>query len=188
MKLTENGRRLIQGFEGLSLKAYRDTAKGYSIGYGHFGAQPGDVISREEADRLFVGDVIKYEAAVSLTTPTAKPHEFDAMVSLAYNIGTAGFAKSTVARLHNMGDRAGAADAFMMWVKSDGATNPVLVKRREKERAVYLDGHGAFSGGASGTTPAPKPTASSSGGGGGGALVALALLGFGGVLLMKGFR
>lgn len=156
MKLSAHGRALIQGFEGLSLKAYPD-ASGYSIGYGHFGAKPGDVITRAEADRLFDQDVVKYEAAVSLVTPDALQHEFDAMTSLAYNIGTGnvaardkGFAGSTVARLHNMGDRQGAADAFRMWNKSQGAVHQGLVKRREKERSVYLNGF---------TPPGSFPTA-----------------------------
>jgi lysozyme len=138
MRLSDRGRTLIKSFEGLSLKAYPDTKKGYSIGYGHFGAKPGDVITREEADRLFDQDVVKYETAVNIATPNTAQHEFDAMTSLAYNIGTAGFATSSVARYHNMGDKQGAADAFRMWKKSDGKDNPVLVARREKERAFYL--------------------------------------------------
>jgi len=156
MKLSPQGRALIKSFEGLSLKAYPDTKKGYSIGYGHFGAKPGDVITQAEADRLFDQDAVKYEAAVSYTTPTALQHEFDAMVSLAYNIGPGdvqggkgGFAGSTVARMHNMGDRQSAADAFRLWNKSDEgkglAVNPNLVKRREKERSVYLNGYGPSS-------------------------------------------
>lgn len=143
MQLSDNGRRLIQGFEGLSLKAYPDAA-GYSIGYGHYGAKAGDVITRDEAERLFDQDVAKYEAAVSLTTPRATQQQFDAMTSLAYNIGTGGFAGSTVARLHNAGDYAGAADAFRMWVKSQGQTLPVLQQRREKERNVYLNGYPGY--------------------------------------------
>lgn len=147
MRLSPQGRQLIQGFEGLSLKAYPD-ADGYSIGYGHFlGRDPslkGRTITRDEAERLFDQDVVKYETAVSLTTPRALQHEFDAMTSLTYNIGTAGFAKSTVARLHNVGDRAGAADAFRMWNKSQGAVHPGLTLRREKERNYYLNGPGLF--------------------------------------------
>lgn len=140
MRLSANGRRLIQQFEGLSLKAYPD-AGGYSIGYGHFGAKPGDVITREEADRLFQGDVAKFEAAVSLTTPKVDQDQFDAMTSLAYNIGTAAFAKSTLAQKHNMGDYSGAADEFLRWNKSQGAVLPVLSNRRALERSVYLYGY-----------------------------------------------
>jgi hypothetical protein len=86
---------------------------------------------------------MKYEAAVSYSAPRATQDQFDAMVSLAYNIGTAGFSGSTVAHQHAMGDTQGAADAFRMWNKSQGAVLPVLVKRREQERAVYLHGHGS---------------------------------------------
>ncbi len=140
MRLSANGRRLIQAFEGLSLKAYPDAA-GYSIGYGHYGAKPGDVIDRAEADRLFDVDAVKYETAVSLATPNATQQQFDAMTSLAYNIGTAGFAKSTVAVRHNMGDFEGAAAAFLMWNKSQGKVLPVLERRRAQEAGVYLNGY-----------------------------------------------
>ena len=155
MRLSPNGRRLIQEFEGFSAKAYRD-ADGWSIGYGHFlGKDPAlasQTISRPEADALFEQDIAKYEAAVSLTTPRATQDQFDALVSLTYNIGTAGFAGSTVARLHLAGDHQGAADAFRMWKKSEGKDNPTLIRRREEERRVYLEGHSP-----SGTFPAPRP-------------------------------
>lgn len=161
-RLSADGRRLIQGFEGLSLKAYPDTSKGYSIGYGHFGAKPGDVISQAEAERLFDLDVLKYETAVALGAPITTQPQFDAMTSLAYNIGTAGFASSTVLRLHKLGDYAGAADAFRMWKKSDGKDNPVLIKRRERERAVYLNGYGGnpYTGGVPPMTPSVPPPSS----------------------------
>ncbi len=149
MKLSPNGRALIQGFEGLSLKAYRD-ADGYSIGYGHFIGKDPSLTSRtitaSEAEALFDQDLVKFDAVVSLETPNALAHEHDAMVSLAYNIGTAGFSTSTVARKMKLGDRQGAADAFLLWNKSTGPDgvrreNPVLVKRRAKERDVFLNGY-----------------------------------------------
>lgn len=144
MRLSQNGRTLIQSFEGLSLNAYPD-AHGYSIGFGHFlGTDPShrhESITREEANRLFDQDVAKFEAAVSLKTPRAEQHQFDAMVSLAYNVGAGGFADSTVARLHNQGDVQGAADAFRMWNKSQGKVHEGLVKRRERERGIYLHGY-----------------------------------------------
>lgn len=141
-KLSDQGRKLIQSFEGLSLTAYPDAA-GFSIGYGHYGAKKGDVISREEAERLFDQDVAKYELAVLMAAPNTTQAQFDALTSLAYNIGTVGMAKSTVVARHNLGDYQGAADAFRMWNKSQGKELPVLTARREKERAVYLNGHGS---------------------------------------------
>ena len=186
MRLSDNGRRLIQGFEGLSLKAYPDAA-GYSIGYGHYGAKAGDVITQAEAERLFDQDVAKYELAVSTTTPRATQQQFDAMTSLAYNIGTGGFAGSTVARLHNAGDYQGAADAFRMWVKSQGKTLPVLERRREQERGVYLNGYPGYGystppmsvatpSGRSATAPSAAPSS------GGKATAAVAAVGGAGLL------
>ena len=146
MRLSQAGRERLQRIEGLSLTAYPDTkdkngVQLYSIGYGHLGAKKGDVITKAEAERLFDFDTAKHELMVSLTTPNATQTQFDAMVLLSYNIGTAGFAGSTVARLHNARDYAGAADAFRMWNLSDGAVNPVLVQRRESERGLYLYGY-----------------------------------------------
>jgi GH24 family phage-related lysozyme (muramidase) len=174
MKLSVQGRRLIQSFEGLALTAYRDppnpdpTKQLWSIGYGHqLGAGPqwaGKKITIAEAERLFDSDVATREAAVSWMAPTDVPHRFDAMVSLAYNIGTGekAFPSSTVRRLHNAGDFAGAADAFRLWNKSGGAVNANLVARREKERTVYLNGYGQTFVPPGPTSPA-APAASSAG-------------------------
>lgn len=158
MRLSDRGKTLIQSFEGLSLSAYPD-ADGYSIGYGHFlGKDPAlasRTISRAEADALFDRDVQKFETAVALgvaPAPSTLQHEFDAFTSLAYNIGTGGFAGSTALRRHLMGDKAGAADAILMWNKSQGAVHPGLVKRREKERGVYLHGYDG-----AGSFPLPPP-------------------------------
>lgn len=175
MKLSANGRRLLQSFEGLSLTAYPD-AHGYSIGYGHFGAKPGDTITLERAEALFDADVASRELAVSLKCPIASSHQFDSMVSLAYNIGVGAFNDSTLARLHAAGDYAGAAEQFPRWNKSSGAVNPALVDRRARERAVYLYGYQPYAG----PTPAqPMPRASSS------ALPLLAAVGVGLFLLTR---
>jgi lysozyme len=179
MQLSSDGRKLIQSFEGLSLAAYRDAA-GYSIGYGHFGAKAGDTITRAEADRLFAGDVLRFETAVGVATPVANQHQFDAMVCLAYNIGTGAFSGSTLVTKHRMGDTAGAADEFLRWNKSQSKVLAVLVDRRAKERAVYLRGYAPYSGGA-GPTPAPAPTAR----GGAGGAMALALLAVPAVILLS---
>lgn len=164
MRLSDNGVRFIQGEEGLSLTAYPDPLllkvngtwnpkQLWSIGYGHQlpagKVWAGTTITRAEADAYFDQDRVSREAGVSLLTPNATAQQFDAMVSLSYNIGLGdltrvhdgGFATSSVQRLHNARDYAGAADAFRLWNKSAGAVNPVLVARRDRERNVYLNGY-----------------------------------------------
>lgn len=138
--LTDSTLQTIIGFESFSATPYRD-AKGWSIGYGHFmGTSPTmQSITRADAYDLLRADATKARNAVQATIKQAmSQNEFDAMVSLAYNIGVNGFAGSTVARLFNAGNKQGAADAFRMWNKSQGQVNDALVDRRENERDLFL--------------------------------------------------
>jgi lysozyme len=181
-RLSAQGRELIKSFEGLRLTAYPDGqtddgAQLYSIGYGHNGVAKGATISRAEADRLFDADVARFERRVASVTPRAAQHEFDAFVSLAYNIGEDAFARSTAARRHNGGDRQGAADAIEWFDKADGVVNPILERRRERERDVYLHGYGSI--------PAAAP---SSPGSSSSALPLLLALGGGAVILWMSQR
>jgi lysozyme len=144
-EVSTEGRALIQEFEGLSLTAYLCPAGRWTIGYGHTdGVQPGDRITKAHADSLLSADLVSYGEAVdaALGACEATRHEFDAMVSLAFNVGIAGFKGSTVLRLHRQGDRQGAARAFGMWNKTmvNGRLQevPGLTRRRAAETAFYL--------------------------------------------------
>ncbi len=144
-EVSAEGRALIQEFEGLSLAAYLCPAGRWTIGYGHTeGVQPGDRITKAHADSLLAADLVGYGNAVAdaLGASEATRHEFDAMVSLAFNVGIAGFKGSTVLRLHRQGDRQGAARAFGMWNKAmvDGRLQEMvgLTRRRAAETAFYL--------------------------------------------------
>ncbi len=157
MRLSPLGRSFIQRTERLALHAYPD-GDGFSIGYGHFGASEGDTVSRAQAEALFDADVKRFEAVVNRVTPNVRlQQQFDALVSFAYNIGEAGYESSTTARLQKAGNERGAADAMRLWKLSRGAVSPVLIARRERERALYLTGE------TSGATPvlaqAPAPVA-----------------------------
>lgn len=139
----------IKSWEGLALGAYRDVAGVWTIGYGHtqgfrdgrFG--PDASISQAQAEALLAEDLAPREAAVSALCKAAlNQHEFDALVSLVYNIGAGAFARSTVRRRLEGGDRTGAADAFLMWNKArvGGTLREVrgLTRRRRAERALFL--------------------------------------------------
>ena len=147
--VSPKGRQAIKEREGLRLKAYQDGAGVWTIGYGSTdGVQAGDVISEAEADRRFDEvDLPRHVDGVKLALvrePTQK--QFDAMCSLAYNIGVGAFAKSTVCRTFNAGDMMAAASAFGLWCKiRDPKTkkkidSPGLIKRRAMEKADFLDG------------------------------------------------
>jgi len=77
--------------------------------------------------------------------------QFDALVSLAYNIGTQAFRESTLLKRLNTHDYAGAANEFLRWNKAGGQVLEGLRRRREAERAMFLSGtdtrpNDAFSG------------------------------------------
>lgn len=70
----------------------------------------------------------------------SRQNQLIASVSLAYNIGTSGFCRSTVARRFNAGNWRGACDAMLMWNKAGGRVVRGLALRRERERALCLKG------------------------------------------------
>jgi len=69
-----------------------------------------------------------------------RPNQAAAAVSLAYNIGAAGFCRSTAARRFKAGQWAAGCDAFLMWNKAGGRVLAGLVSRRKRERALCLTG------------------------------------------------
>lgn len=141
MKTSAAAIGLIKSCEGCSLTSYVCSGGVMTIGYGHTGPNvfANQVITQSEADTLLRLDVSRFEAAVEKTCPETEQCQFDACVSLAYNIGPAAFAKSSVARLHNLKRYGEAAQAFMLWNKAGGKVSRGLQSRRAKESALYLE-------------------------------------------------
>lgn len=132
---------LIKSCEGCSLTSYVCTGGVTTIGYGHTGPNvfAGQTITQDEADTLLRLDVSRFETVVEQACPSMTQCQFDACVSLCYNIGPAAFRKSSVARLHNLKRYAEAAQAFMLWNKAGGKVSRGLQSRRAKESAFYLE-------------------------------------------------
>ena len=145
MNTSAAGRKMIEGFEGCRLEAYQDIVGVWTIGYGSTGpgVGPGVVWTQEQADQNLTDRLAnEFEPVVNrvcANIPTTQ-QQFDAMVSLEWNIGTGGFAGSTVARDHKAGDFPLAADAFLMWDHAGGEVCEPLLRRRQAERQVYLGG------------------------------------------------
>ncbi|WP_413509992.1 lysozyme [Serratia liquefaciens] len=143
MKTSVKGREFIKGFEQLRLKAYPDPGTGgkpWTIGWGHTkGVKQGDRITQDQAEQFLSDDLAVFELTVnSAIKRSMTQNQFDAMVSLAFNIGGSAFAGSTLVKKFNAGDAKGAADEFPKWKNSGGKVMPGLVKRRTAERDVFL--------------------------------------------------
>jgi lysozyme len=156
MKTSSKGIALIKRFEGNRLEAYKDLVGVWTIGYGHTSmagapkVEPGMKITQAEAEDILIRDLVKYETGVSKAlTKVPTQNQFDAMVSLCYNIGPAAFAKSSIVRHFNAGNVEAAANSFLLWKKAGGKVIQGLVNRRSAERELFL----------SKSEPAPPPLA-----------------------------
>lgn len=147
MKTSDNGLKIIKKNEGLRLNSYKCPAGILTIGYGHTGKDvlPGMEINETYADFLLKTDVMAFESLVSdrVKVPITQ-NQFDALVSLTYNIGQGNFSKSTLLKKLNAGDHQGAALEFIKWNKAtvNGVLTelPGLTKRRSEEKELFLKG------------------------------------------------
>jgi lysozyme len=129
---------------GIALhEGYRDTA--YTpvpgdvptIGFGTTeGVKPGDKITPPQALVRALRDVQKFEGAMrQCVRVPLHQHEYDAYVSLAYNIGPAAFCASTLVRVLNQEQYEQACREILRWDKFKGQPLPGLTKRRQQEYA-----------------------------------------------------
>ena len=140
-KLSEGGFKRLQKLEGFSATASRPI-KGdkLTVGYGHTAAvKEGQTMTREEAAAQLEKDVKPFEKAVSnaVKVPLTQK-QYDALVHLAFNIGTEAFKSSTVVKRLNAGDMEGAKAAWGRFVKAGGKTVKGLVNRREAEISDFF--------------------------------------------------
>jgi lysozyme len=147
MKLDDSGYKLIQGFEGLSLVPYLCKAKLATIGYGNVFYPSGIKVTMQDkpislataswmfrtiADRFAV-DVDK------LIKANINQNQFNAIASLAYNIGIAGLAKSTLLKKLNINPSDPTiVNEFAKWNKVGGKVVNGLTKRRAIETKLYF--------------------------------------------------
>lgn len=106
-----------------------------TIGFGTTsGVKLGDRTTPEKALQMAMRDVQSYEGAVkSCVKVPLSQNEYDAFISLSYNIGTGAFCKSTLVKKLNTGDYEGACKQILLWDKFNGKPLVGLTKRRQEE-------------------------------------------------------
>lgn len=127
------GIALHEGYRG---KAYEPVPGDVpTIGFGTTeGVRMGDSITPERALVRLLRDANKFEQAVRECSPVPMyQHEFDAYVSLTYNIGAGAYCKSTLVRKLKAGDYAGACREILRWNRFQGRELAGLTKRRQEE-------------------------------------------------------
>jgi lysozyme len=150
MRLSSEGKAVLEYFEGRLNEAYPDPATGgapWTIGVGHTGS---DVFkhlmwSDEKIDEALEADLVKFEAGVSklVNGKHITQGQFDALVLFAFNVGIGALAGSTLLRKFVAGDLKGTAGEFLRWDKGAGKSMLGLRRRRTAEVALFNGSTGA---------------------------------------------
>ncbi|MEM7729597.1 MAG: lysozyme [Pseudomonadota bacterium] len=145
LAISDTGLRLLKAFEGFRPEA-RTLATGIRVvGYGHRleDGSPVQRMSREEAKEQLLDDLEPVEFFVNeeVHAPLTQG-QYDALCSLAFNIGLDAFRTSDVVRALNNGRVLDAANGFDVWRKATvgGHTYVVdaLMRRRTAEKSLFL--------------------------------------------------
>lgn len=142
MKISPTGVDLIKQFESLRLKAYQDIAGIWTIGYGSTkGVTPKLEINLEEAEFRLKSDINPAEQVINSIQTLLLQNEFDALVSLVFNIGVGAFKKSTIFKLLWAKELEKIPPQFLRWnkvrIKGELKVSPGLMNRRIKEKRVF---------------------------------------------------
>ena len=147
MKISAMGLELIKEFEGLSLKPYLDVVNIPTIGYGNTFYKDGKKVTLNDKpiSEIEATELLSYVAQkdfgdkiLQLVKVPLNQNQFDSLVSFCYNIGMGNFTKSTLLKKINQSDFRGASLEFEKWNKSGGVVLAGLVKRRLKEKALFI--------------------------------------------------
>lgn len=133
----------ICGYEGFENEAYPDSGGVWTIGFGTIKypngvrVKKGDKCTLEQAKAYMAYDLKSFENAVNKVKVQLNQNQFDALVSLAYNIGVSAFLNSTLLKKLNVGDYKGAAEQFPRWNKVKGKVVNGLTNRRLSEKKLF---------------------------------------------------
>ena len=145
--ISSNGYALIKEFEGLELKAYKDTGGVWTIGYGTIkypngvSVKSGDKCTEAQAEQWLISDCKWVDASLGKYVKVKlSQNQFDALASFIYNVGETAFKTSTLLAKLNAGDYVGAAGQLDRWVNDNGRKIQGLINRRAKEKKLFLKG------------------------------------------------
>ena len=135
----------------MCLFPYKCPAGVWTIGWGHTaGVYEGMTITREQANELLKKDVAIFDDHLNYALglddagrmPNGLPisqHQFDALLSFTYNVGTGNLARSTLLRKVKSNPKdPSIRGEFSRWVYGGGKRLPGLVRRRRMESDLYF--------------------------------------------------
>lgn len=146
MLVSNKGLELIKSYEGYSPTVYVCPAGYPTIGYGHRVLDHEQALYRNvslsvtQAEELLQRDLEPvYRAIKEMVLVPLAQGQFDALASFIFNLGATRFFNSTLRKLINRGNYAGASLEFPKWVYANRKVLQGLVKRRNAEQALFMD-------------------------------------------------
>ena len=143
MSVSEAGVDAIMQWEDCRVAVYRDIAGYPTPGCGHLVTdgthRVGQTLSKDQIRDLFVEDLAPTVSCVNRGIDSAKTNQgqFDAFVSLTFNIGCTRFLGSTALKCHKRGDSACATQGISAWKYAGGKVSQGLINRRAAEVKLY---------------------------------------------------
>lgn len=130
----------VAGWEGKENDPYLDIVNTWTVCYGETRNIERRRYSDAECTAMLQEGLGDFGEAVADRNPELRnhPNQWAAATSLAYNIGKAGYARSTVAKRFDAGRWRSACDNFLAWKYAGGRVVRGLVNRRNAERKVCL--------------------------------------------------
>ena len=155
MTVSPEGIKFIKQFEGLArvgnddlVYPYKDSSGYPTQGYGRLLSKDTTIplshwpaITKDEAEAWLVHDidVVAKQVLAHVKVPLDQA-QFDALVSLTFNIGIGNLSTSTLLRKLNAHDYLGASAEFVKFNRSAGKPVLGLTRRRASERDTFLRG------------------------------------------------
>ena len=139
---SEKAYSLIRSFEGLRLKAYKCSAGKYTIGYGHTNrVKAWERITPEHAEELLERDVKAIEDELNkIITVDLTQNQMDAIISFVFNVGVGNFKSSTAYKRIQAKRFEDVPAQIKRWVYCRNKVLNGLVKRREAEAKLFMEG------------------------------------------------
>lgn len=144
MKISKQGIDLLKHFESYEMKAYQCPAKVWTIGWGFtringIKVKKGDIMPLEMANIELEKQLRTYENVVrkAIMIKKINQNQYDALVSLCYNIGGSSFRRSDIVKLINSKNFIGACRIFNLWSSAAKKRSKGLLRRRMSERNLF---------------------------------------------------
>lgn len=138
MKASNKCFEIIKKYGVARLTAYKKQRDWY-IGYNHKGAQKGDTCTEEEAEEFLKEDLEQYEQVLAPLELDLNQNQFDALVSLMFNIGIVDFIQSTLyKKVCLKADDLSIPGEFVKWNRIAGKEHLQTTRRRLEEGLLYI--------------------------------------------------